>query len=70
MANAAIVGTNQHWLDQGTSSFSASVVGGTLYHGIVLLIVNILIEILGRHIERRLDIGLPAIDLPDQEVRI
>ena len=38
---------------------------------IVYWIVNILIEILGRHIERRLDIETPvAIDLPDQEVRI
>lgn len=38
---------------------------------IVYWIVNILIEMLGRHIERRLDIETPvAIDLPDQEVRI
>ena len=38
---------------------------------IVYWIVNILIEILGRHIERRLDIETPvAIDLPDEEVRI
>ena len=38
---------------------------------IVYWIVNILIEMLGRHIERRLDIETPvAIDLPDQEVSI
>lgn len=38
---------------------------------IVYWIVNILIEMLGRHIERRLDIETPVtIDLPDQEVRI
>ena len=37
---------------------------------IVYWIVNILIEMLGRHIERRLDIETPVtIDLPDQEVR-
>ena len=38
---------------------------------VVYWIVNILIEILGRHIERRLDIENPVtIDLPDEEVRI
>ncbi len=37
---------------------------------IVYWIVNILIEMLGRHIERQLDIETPvAIDLPDLEVR-